>query len=130
MNNSKNEEKSTDKENNQIELKQDNNIQTNIQISEENYKPSIIPQPEKLEPLLIKILNESNSNNDITILDYLQLKELIQLSVLNHSIKSIIEKYYPLRLKFEYNKIKNFESKNNSLKNTFLKKYFSLFPYS
>ena len=115
MNNSKNDEKSNEVTDNQIEFKTDNDIQTTEPIIEQKY-----------QSLLIKVLSELNSNNGINILHYLQIKELIQLTNICHSLKSIIEeKYFPLRLKIDYDKIKNFESKNITLKNIFSKKYFS-----
>ena len=83
----------------------------------------IIPKVENLEIKFINILSELNNNNNNNIFNYLQLKDLILLSEASKAIKSLIEKYYPIRLKIEYNVIKNFEIKNVSLKNSFLKQH-------
>ena len=115
MNNSKYEEKTNDNLNNQLELNSDNNIHSNSENIEE-----------KSQSLLIKVLTEEDFNNDINILHYLQIKELIQLSTICQSLKSILEKYFPVRLKLDYNKIKNIETKNVALKNIYLEKYVQL----
>ena len=115
MNNSKYEEKPNDNLNNQLELNSDNNIHSNSENIEE-----------KSQSLLIKVLAEEDFNNDINILHYLQIKELIQLSTICQSLKSILEKYFLVRLKLDYNKIKNIETKNVALKNIYLEKYVQL----
>ena len=115
MNNSKYEEKPNYNLNNQLELNSDNNIHSNSENIEE-----------KSQSLLIKVLAEEDFNNDINILHYLQVKELIQLSTICQSLKSILEKYFPVRLKLDYNKIKNIETKNVALKNIYLEKYVQL----
>ena len=125
MNNSENnvQQNENNTNNNNIELKLNNEIQTNISIPIPNYYDSSNQNEEQSEILLIKVLSELNSNSKNNILNYLSIKELIELSVVNRAMKLILDKYYPIRLIIEYDDIKNFESKNILLKNRYLKQY-------
>ena len=125
MNISENVGKQNENNNNKdkSELNSNYEIPTNSSIPLINYYDSINKNEKPSEILFIKILNELNSNSSNNILNYLSIKELVVLSVVNRSIKAITENYFPIRLKIEYNDIKNFESKNIALKNLYLKKY-------
>ena len=114
MNNSENnvQQNENNTNNNNKELKLNNEIQTNISIPIPNYYDSSNKNEEQSEILLIKVLSELNSNSKNNILNYLSIKELIELSVVNRAMKLILDKYYPIRLIIEYDDIKNIESKN------------------
>ena len=125
MNNSENiikkNENNTNSNNKELYL--NNEIKTNISLPLINIHDSINQNENQSENLFINILTELNSNFGNHILNYLSIKELITLSLVNQSVKSIIEKYYQKRLEIEYNDIKNFESKNIALKNIYLNYY-------
>ena len=123
MNNSKNENLSKEKMNNNIESTMNENNEGNISIHIMHYNLLSSQQFEKKESLLIKVLKEDNSNN---ILNYLRIKELILFSVTCKFIKSLIEKYYLSRLQKEYDNIKIYEEKNIALKSKYLEKSY---PY-
>ena len=107
--------------NNSIELHVNSELKINISSNNSNYLNSSKKDENNTKPIFIKVLSELNQKSPNIILNYLSIKELIILSGVSHSIKSLIEKYFPLRLKIEYDDIKNFELKNISLKNYFLK---------
>ena len=131
MNISKNEvNESENNINNNNELSINNNIKTNILDSEEIYFSSLVQTEKNIEIKFFKVLSELNSKASNNILNYLQIKDLILLTEISSKIKSIIEKYYPIRLKIEYNDIKNFEAKNISMKNLFLKYYQIVLPHN
>ena len=123
MNNSKNEDISKEKMDNNIESTMNENNEGNISIHIMHYNLLSSQQFEKKESLLIKVLKEDNSNN---ILNYLRIKELILFSVTCKFIKSLIEKYYLSRLQKEYDNIKIYEEKNIALKSKYLEKSY---PY-
>ena len=83
--------------------------------------------PEEKLSQLFQILLEANTSS---ILNYLLIPELSKLSGVNQRIKLIIQKYYPLRLKIQYDDIKNFEKENNDKKAEFLKIYDKQIPKS
>ena len=86
-----------------------------------------IPSPEqKLSILFYNILE----NNSSQILNYLKIPELSILRGMNKKLRQIINKYYIFRLNLEYNDIKNFEKKNQSKLEEFLKIYELQVPVS
>ena len=99
-----------------------NNARTNISFPYGN-----ISSPEQnILFLFFKILEE----NTPAILNYLLIPELSLLRRTCKRIKIIIEQYYPLRLKIQYDDIKNFERKNKSKMDEFLKIYDLQIPIS
>ena len=79
---------------------------------------------QKISQLFQLILAE----NPTLILNYLITSELSILRGTNKSIKLLIEKYYPIRLKIQYEDIKNFENSNSDKKVQFLKIYEKQIP--
>ena len=110
------------------------NISSNIEYQVPNdSRPNIsfpygdISSPEqKYSDLFTKILDL----NSPLILNYLLIPELSILSSTNRTIKYIIEKYYSLRLKIEYEDIRNFEIINKDKNDEYLKIYEFQIPLS
>ena len=73
-------------------------------------------------------LNTLIENN--TLLNYLLIPELSLLSNTCKTVKIIVDRYYPLRLKIQYDDIKNFEKKNKDKKDEYLKVYETQIPLS
>ena len=73
-------------------------------------------------------LNALIENNNL--LNYLLIPELSILSVTCKTVKIIVDRYYPLRLKIQYDDIKNFEKKNKDKKDEYLKIYEMQIPLS
>ena len=110
------------------------NISSNIEYQVPNdSRPNIsfpygdISSPEqKYSDLFTQILDL----NSPLILNYLLIPELSILSSTNRTIKYIIEKYYSLRLKIEYEDIRNFEIINKDKNDEYLKIYEFQIPLS
>ena len=104
MNKPKNEinEKENIINNNSLELNMNNEIKVDISSNNSNNWDSLKNDLKQPENLFIKVLSELNSNSSNIILNYLSIKELINLTGVNHSTKLLLEKYFPLRLKIEY----------------------------
>ena len=104
-----------------IEYQIPNNYRTEISLP---YDDDILPE-QKISYLFQIILEENTQ-----ILNYLLIKELTFTRWVNKKIKKIIDKYFSFRISIEYNDIKNFEKRNTSKKEEFLKIYELQIPIS
>ena len=85
-----------------------------------------ISNPEQIySNLFLNVLIENN-----TLLNYLLIPELSLLSSTCKTVKVIIDRYYPIRLKIQYDDIKIFEKKNKDKIDEFLKIYSMQIPFS
>ena len=89
-------------------------------------KDNILSPEQKISFLFQNILDYKTSQ----ILNYLKIPELFLISGTNRKVRQIINKYYIIRLKIEYNDIKNFEKKNKSKKEAFQQIYELQVPLS
>ena len=109
------------------------NISSNIEYQIPNdsrvnntYYNEDISNPEQIYSNLF--LNALLENN--ILLNYLIIPELSLLSSTCKTVKIIVDRYYPSRLKIQYDDIKNFEKKSKDKKDEYLKIYEMQIPLS
>ena len=108
------------------------NISSNLNYQLPNNNRTNFPFPyrsstEQKIPNYFYIILEENTSQ---ILNFLLIPELSLLRGTDKRIKTLIDNYFSIRINIQYNDIKNFEKKNKSKKEEFLKIYEYQIPLS